>query len=58
LSDRDYKNTFGLYESRKEKGCLLYVESYVFGAAGPSAFAGYHLPTCAPPFTCSTSPVT
>ncbi len=27
-------------------------------AGRPGAFAGYHLPTCAPPSTCSTSPVT
>jgi AraC family transcriptional regulator, regulatory protein of adaptative response / methylated-DNA-[protein]-cysteine methyltransferase len=26
--------------------------------ASPHTFAGYHLPTCAPPSTCSTSPVT
>src|SRR5262245_8584783 len=28
------------------------------GASRLSAFAGYHLPACAPPSTCSTSPVT
>src|SRR5437660_229771 len=30
----------------------------LLGAGGPRAFAGHHLPTCAPPSTCSTSPVT
>ena len=30
----------------------------LLGAGRPRAFAGYHLPTCAPPSTCSTSPVT
>ena len=30
----------------------------LLGASRPRAFAGYHLPTCAPPSTCSTSPVT
>src|SRR5262245_3479078 len=30
----------------------------LLGADRPGAFAGYHLPTCAPPSTCSTSPVT
>src|SRR5438309_7241228 len=29
----------------------------LLGAGRPRAFAGYHLPTCAPPSTCSTSPV-
>src|SRR6266851_9324536 len=29
----------------------------LLGAGRPSAFARYHLPTCAPPSTCSTSPV-
>ena len=30
----------------------------LFGADWPRVFAGYHLPTCEPPSTCSTSPVT
>ena len=30
----------------------------LLGTGRPRAFAGYHLPTCAPPSTCSTSPVT
>ena len=30
----------------------------LFGAGGPTAFADYHLPTCEPPSTCSTSPAT
>src|SRR5207245_2810411 len=29
----------------------------LLGAGRPRAFAGYHLPKCAPPSTCSTSPV-
>jgi len=29
----------------------------LFGAGRARAFAGYHLPMCAPPSTCSTSPV-
>src|SRR5438477_591765 len=29
----------------------------LLGAGRPRAFPGYHLPTCAPPSTCSTSPV-
>src|SRR6266478_841526 len=29
----------------------------LFGAGGLRVFAGDHLPTCAPPSTCSTSPV-
>ncbi len=29
----------------------------MFGARRPGAFAGYYLPACAPPSTCSTSPV-
>jgi hypothetical protein len=28
------------------------------GSIPPRTFAGYHLPKCAPPSTCSTSPVT
>src|SRR6266850_1484227 len=30
----------------------------LLGPSWPRAFARYHLPTCAPPSTCSTSPVT
>ena len=29
----------------------------LLGAGRPRAFAGYHLPACAPPSTCNTSPV-
>ncbi len=29
----------------------------LLGTGWPRAFARYHLPTCAPPSTCSTSPV-
>src|SRR4029077_12279784 len=29
----------------------------LLGAGWARAFAGHHLPTCAPPSTCSTSPV-
>ena len=30
----------------------------LLGAGREGTFGGYHLPTCAPPSTCSTSPVT
>ena len=30
----------------------------LLGAGRAGTFGGYHLPTCAPPSTCSTSPVT
>src|SRR5262249_37191019 len=30
----------------------------LLGAGRARLFSGYHLPTCAPPSTCSTSPVT